>query len=133
LIIVQPEYNNDIAILTLNSPVKYTKKVKPVCLPPQGSTDQYEGELAIVKGWGATGEDGNSSQVLLHAEKAIISNSQCQKIHAEAKIGQNHHPDDVRLPTWQRLLPSKSMAFTFKRKLKSRMPKFGVYTIWPGG
>ncbi|XP_046457686.1 trypsin-1-like isoform X1 [Daphnia pulex] len=81
-----PDLNNDIAILTLDSPVKYTKKVKPVCLPPQGSNDQYEGRMAIVKGWGATEEDGNSSQVLLHAEKAIISNSQCQEIYGEANI-----------------------------------------------
>jgi hypothetical protein len=42
--------------------------------------------MAIVKGWGATEEDGNASEVLLHAIKTIISNSQCQKIHAEAKI-----------------------------------------------
>ncbi|XP_046648389.1 chymotrypsinogen 2-like isoform X1 [Daphnia pulicaria] len=79
-------YNNDIAILTLDSPVKFTETISPVCLPPQGSNDQYEGELAIVKGWGATGEDEGVSEVLLHSIKKIISNSQCQKIHAEAKI-----------------------------------------------
>ncbi|EFX78206.1 hypothetical protein DAPPUDRAFT_105498 [Daphnia pulex] len=79
-------YNNDIAILTLDSPVKFTETISPVCLPPQGSNDQYVGELAIVKGWGATGEDEGVSEVLHHAVKKIISNWQCQKIHAEAKI-----------------------------------------------
>jgi hypothetical protein len=57
-----------------------------LCLPLQGSNDQYESQMDIVKGWGATGEDEGGSEVLLHAIKTIISNSQCQKIHAEAKI-----------------------------------------------
>jgi hypothetical protein len=40
----------------------------------------------FAKGWGDTEEGGNASQVLLHAEKAIISNSQCQENYEDAKI-----------------------------------------------
>ncbi|XP_046648381.1 chymotrypsinogen 2-like [Daphnia pulicaria] len=80
------ELANDIAILTLKSPVKFTETISPICLPPPESNDQYEGELAIVKGWGDTGEDEGGSEVLHHAVKKIISNSQCQKLYGDTKI-----------------------------------------------
>ncbi|EFX78247.1 hypothetical protein DAPPUDRAFT_305263 [Daphnia pulex] len=80
------ELANDIAILTLKSPVKFTEIISPICLPPPESNDQYEGELAIVKGWGATGEDEGVSEVLHHAVKKIISNWQCQKLYGATTI-----------------------------------------------
>jgi hypothetical protein len=72
---------NDIAILTMASPVEFTETISPVCLPPQETNDQYVGKLAIVKGWGATGWEENASNYLLHGVQSIISNSVCHKIY----------------------------------------------------
>jgi hypothetical protein len=70
---------NDIAILTMASPVAFTETISPVCLPPRETNHQYVGQLAIVKGWGATGEEEIGSNHLLHGVLSIISNSVCQK------------------------------------------------------
>ncbi|EFX78243.1 hypothetical protein DAPPUDRAFT_105505 [Daphnia pulex] len=48
--------------------------------------DQYEGELAIVKGWGDTGVNGTSPGVLHHAVKKIISNSKCRESNIPSTV-----------------------------------------------
>lgn len=45
---------NDIAIIRLDSPVEFTKQVRPVCLPTGSST--YAGKTATVIGWGSLSE-----------------------------------------------------------------------------
>ena len=45
---------NDIALLTLASPVSYTKAISPVCLPE--SSDSYANKDAAIVGWGTTSE-----------------------------------------------------------------------------
>jgi Trypsin len=47
---------NDIAILTLASPIQYTASISPVCLPNIGDTNQYINYEAAVIGWGASRE-----------------------------------------------------------------------------
>jgi hypothetical protein len=42
--------------LTMESPVLFTSKISPVCLPPIGSNDQYTDKDAAVIGWGALKE-----------------------------------------------------------------------------
>ena len=45
---------NDVAVLTLDSPVAFTKNIRPICLP-QGSQN-YAGLPATVIGWGSLRE-----------------------------------------------------------------------------
>ena len=67
-IIPHPNYNtytfdNDIALMELNSPVTYTDYIQPICLPaPQHifSTGAY----VWISGWGATREGGESPQTM---------------------------------------------------------------------
>lgn len=47
---------NDVAILTLDEPVTYTRTVRPICLPPLGTTDDYSGQTGTVIGWGSLRE-----------------------------------------------------------------------------
>ena len=47
---------NDVAILTLDSPVTFSSAIAPVCLPPMGSTDQFVSKESTVVGWGALRE-----------------------------------------------------------------------------
>lgn len=51
LLLLSQQYN-DIAILTLDSPVTYTSAISPFCLPPPGLADRYVGSEAAIIGWG---------------------------------------------------------------------------------
>lgn len=61
-IIVHPQYNNasrdkhhDIALIRLNQNVKYSKFIKPICLPVDGlSSGLITGNKLHVAGWGQT-------------------------------------------------------------------------------
>lgn len=55
--------NNDVAILTLSSPVPYDATISPVCLPPQGSSNQYVSREAAIIGWGTVKEGTHSERV----------------------------------------------------------------------
>nr|CAH0103353.1 unnamed protein product [Daphnia galeata] len=68
---------NDIAVLTLDSPVTYTSTISPVCLPPFGSNDQYAGQSASIVGWGLTSFQGSLPSALQQATTEIVSNGQC--------------------------------------------------------
>ncbi|XP_046648404.1 trypsin-1-like [Daphnia pulicaria] len=72
---------NDIAILTLEHPVKFSASISLVCLPAQGSTYMYDGRLAFAKGWGHTKEDGKASDFLRHVTKRILNQSKCRQIY----------------------------------------------------
>ena len=53
---------NDIAIITLDAPVSFSKSIAPVCLPAQSADpDQYADQEAAILGWaGNFGKIGNS-------------------------------------------------------------------------
>jgi hypothetical protein len=63
---------NDIAIITLDAPVPFSRTVGSVCLPPASTDpDQYSGRDAIVLGW-----DGKQSPI-----KSIKMNNQFRFYH----------------------------------------------------
>ena len=45
---------NDLAVITLTSPVTYTSAISPVCLPSD-SNDNADQDASII-GWGTTSE-----------------------------------------------------------------------------
>lgn len=50
-----PQYN-DVAVLTMDQAVPFTKQVRPICLPAADSTRAYSGLTATVIGWGSLRE-----------------------------------------------------------------------------
>ena len=67
-IFIHPQYNsktidNDIALVKLSKPVKYTKYIRPACIPASGSKVKA-GADAFVSGWGTTSEGGSTSPIL---------------------------------------------------------------------
>ncbi|XP_046654787.1 trypsin-1-like isoform X1 [Daphnia pulicaria] len=78
---------NDIAILTMESPVLFTSKISPVCLPPAGSTDQYTDKDAAVIGWGALKEGGSQPNALQQVTVQIIANSKCKSSYGSDAPG----------------------------------------------
>ncbi|CAI9587222.1 unnamed protein product, partial [Staurois parvus] len=64
-------YDNDIAMLELESPVTYTDFIQPICIPE--STHVFPvGKSIWVTGWGALSEGGTGATVLQKAEIRII-------------------------------------------------------------
>nr|CAH0106837.1 unnamed protein product [Daphnia galeata] len=77
-------FANDIAIITLDSPVIFSRSVAPICLPPTSADpDQYADRDALILGWGTPVITAPNS-ALLQAKVGIVSNSECR---ADADIG----------------------------------------------
>ena len=78
-----PKYNTetmdyDFSLLRLSEPVEFAlyPHIRPICLPADPSED-YDGFLAIVAGWGATSHTGPTSNYLQSAEVNVLSNEDC--------------------------------------------------------
>ncbi|KAB7503551.1 Venom serine protease Bi-VSP [Armadillidium nasatum] len=77
-------FGNDIAILTVEGPVKFTKNVRPVCLP-QGDffvNNTLARINGFVAGWGSIAYNNVSSPVLKEAMLLIRTNEECKKNYA---------------------------------------------------
>lgn len=74
---------NDIAILTLDQKVPFSKGIKPVCLPAPGSR-QFSGLTATVVGWGSLRENGPQPSVLQEVTLPIWTNSECKQKYGPA-------------------------------------------------
>ncbi|EFX87196.1 hypothetical protein DAPPUDRAFT_33661, partial [Daphnia pulex] len=72
------EVHNDIAILTLSSPVEYTDTISPVCLVPSCLNDD-SGQAVIAMGWGDTTDGGSNSDYLRHAQLSTVPPSKCSR------------------------------------------------------
>ena len=77
---VYPKYVNDLALLRLDEPVKWSSKAKPSCLP---DLDRRTGRaLGYLPGWGYDKErrkGGKPTEDLYMARLPIIENSLCQE------------------------------------------------------
>lgn len=71
-------FDNDIAVLRLDRPVKFGSKVQPACLPNVANAN-YDGELALVAGWGRTGEALPTSSVLRSLVMPVWTEDQCRQ------------------------------------------------------
>jgi len=89
-----PEYNrdtsdNDFAIITLASPVTFSSSVGTICLP--SATENLEGVLATVTGWGTTSFLGSQPNILQKVNVNTMSNTQCttNTVYSASEITSN--------------------------------------------
>ena len=54
--------NNDFAIIKLGSPVVFSERVSPVCLP--SASTNYDARVATVTGWGTLSSGGSQPNIL---------------------------------------------------------------------
>ncbi|KAI9554772.1 hypothetical protein GHT06_020049 [Daphnia sinensis] len=72
----------DIAIVTMDSPVTYSKAISPVCLAAaSGEPDMYAGQTAAAIGWGRLASGGASAKKLMQTKVPIITNDECKKVY----------------------------------------------------
>ncbi|XP_026183445.1 transmembrane protease serine 2 isoform X2 [Mastacembelus armatus] len=69
-------HDYDIALLKLNTPLTFTRTVKPVCLPNTG-VDLSAGRQAWITGWGALYVSGPTPDRLNQAQVTIYSRETC--------------------------------------------------------
>ncbi|XP_034948529.1 serine protease persephone-like isoform X2 [Chelonus insularis] len=92
------EYYNDIALLKLSSPVKWTKTVKPICLQTKSINEEKPPKNAhfIVAGWGATDIYEDSSNKLMKTPDLIlVPRSKCSTSYAGFRQLPNGLADNV--------------------------------------
>ncbi|XP_031622055.1 trypsin-1-like isoform X2 [Contarinia nasturtii] len=85
-IVVHPNYeckrpDNDIALLELSQPIKFSKSVQPICISSNGKNKTYDNEAAFISGWGNLDEEfniGTRPDILQIAEVRVWSNYECQ-------------------------------------------------------
>ncbi|XP_076309313.1 serine proteinase stubble-like [Tachypleus tridentatus] len=79
--VVHPSYNfftyeNDLALVELEAPVKYRPHIAPICLP--SNEDFLIGRNASITGWGRLKEGGVLPSILQEVQVPIISNHKCK-------------------------------------------------------
>ncbi|XP_036334672.1 trypsin-1-like [Rhagoletis pomonella] len=81
--------DNDIALLRFTEPLKLREPLRPVCLAEAGKT--YEGEMAVVTGWGAVKEGGFIADRLQEVQVPVMSQETCRK----SKYGADRITDNM--------------------------------------
>ncbi|KAK5649793.1 hypothetical protein RI129_000822 [Pyrocoelia pectoralis] len=76
--------NNDIALLRLESDIKFTDYIRPICLPPVNLPNPPPNTPLTVAGWGAT-ENGTSSDLKLKVEVPLLTNDECNRQLSSSK------------------------------------------------
>ncbi|XP_050717480.1 trypsin-1-like isoform X3 [Eriocheir sinensis] len=88
-IIEHPFYNqitfeNDVALLRLETPLIWTEYVDQISLPqPQ---QNFTGEICRVSGWGRMTEGGASSSTLLYVDLPVLSDEECAKSYVNDEL-----------------------------------------------
>ncbi|XP_066158584.1 proclotting enzyme-like isoform X1 [Euwallacea fornicatus] len=77
---------NDIAILTLDSPIDFNSMIRPVCLPSGGTRD-WAGSTGTVIGWGSLRESGPQPAILQEVNIPIWGNLDCKQKYGLAAPG----------------------------------------------
>uniref|UniRef100_A0A3Q3PZ32 chymotrypsin n=1 Tax=Monopterus albus TaxID=43700 RepID=A0A3Q3PZ32_MONAL len=77
-------FNNDITLLKLSSPVQMTSRVSPVCLA-SSSTSIPSGTKCVTTGWGRTGQT-STPRYLQQTALPLISPAECRQYWGQSRI-----------------------------------------------
>ncbi|KAJ3649176.1 hypothetical protein Zmor_020931 [Zophobas morio] len=75
-------FENDLALLELESPVKFDAHIIPICLPRDN--EDFTGRMATVTGWGRLKYGGGVPSVLQEVQVPIMENHVCQEMFRTA-------------------------------------------------
>ncbi|XP_069792284.1 transmembrane protease serine 11C-like [Narcine bancroftii] len=73
-------FNNDIAVLELSSPLIFNGFIQPICLP-SSSKNFLPGQRCTITGWGTLAFQGSLAMILQKATVNIINNQRCKRIY----------------------------------------------------
>ncbi|KAG8232593.1 hypothetical protein J437_LFUL013132 [Ladona fulva] len=75
-------FENDLALLELDSPVTYQQHIVPICMPKDG--EEFTGRIATVTGWGRLRYGGGVPNVLQEVQVPVMENNVCQEMFRTA-------------------------------------------------
>ncbi|EZA47129.1 hypothetical protein DMN91_001028 [Ooceraea biroi] len=75
-------FENDLALLELESPVQFDEHIVPICMPEEGI--DFTGRMATVTGWGRLKYNGGVPSVLQEVQVPIMENAVCQEMFQTA-------------------------------------------------
>ncbi|XP_054083388.1 LOW QUALITY PROTEIN: phenoloxidase-activating factor 2-like [Zeugodacus cucurbitae] len=96
-IIRHEKYNdthiNDVALLILETPLKWEENVRPICLPE--SNVNFDHSRCYISGWGKDklGEDGAYSLILKKVDLPVVPHETCQANLSKTRLGRFFHFD----------------------------------------
>jgi transmembrane serine protease 3 len=85
-VIMHPNYNkpgsnaNDVAVVKLSKPIKFSDTIQPACLPAQNENVK-DGTNGIVAGWGALREGASGPQGLNQVVVPTIGSASCKQMY----------------------------------------------------
>ncbi|XP_014276558.1 serine protease filzig [Halyomorpha halys] len=71
-------FENDIALLELDSPVQFDQHIVPICMPKDN--EDFTGRIATVTGWGRLKYGGGVPSVLQEVQVPVMENAVCQEM-----------------------------------------------------
>ncbi|XP_048505114.1 serine protease filzig isoform X2 [Athalia rosae] len=71
-------FENDLAVLELESPVQFDTHIVPICMPEDKA--DFTGRMATVTGWGRLKYNGGIPSILQEVQVPIMENSVCQEM-----------------------------------------------------
>jgi len=74
-----PTFENDIAILELETPIERQPHVVPICMP-KDDNEEFLGRMGIVTGWGRLEYGGGVPNILHQVSVPVIDNLNCQEM-----------------------------------------------------
>jgi hypothetical protein len=76
---LKTDFDNDIALILMDRPVKFTDYIRPVCLPEYDRS--YDHEDTTIVGWGKLSNDfdGPTADILQEARVPIIQQKKCRE------------------------------------------------------
>ncbi|XP_054158886.1 CLIP domain-containing serine protease B9-like [Oppia nitens] len=108
---IHPAYRStksgdDIAVLTLLTPVKYTSYIQPICLPPppapltapsgnQSLRHDYSGQSVTVAGWGHTRHRGSVNAYLKQVSLSVWNRRLCEHRYTSRVEDMSRLPETV--------------------------------------
>ena len=69
---------SDIAVITLDRPVQFSNKIRPICLPANPRQEQFEKKTAVIAGWGMFDNANKTSQLPREAEVKVLKHKACE-------------------------------------------------------
>lgn len=89
-IVMHPDFNNnnlhnDIAILTLSTPIEFNYHVNSICVPD--GTQSFSGTRCFATGWGKDSFEGNYQVILKHVDLPLVDHYSCQEKLRKTRLG----------------------------------------------
>lgn len=73
-------FYNDISLLKISPPVRFSSCIRPLCLPPDNFQSLLTSKQCVAAGWGLTQENGRTSSDLQKVTLPVVNQTVCTQI-----------------------------------------------------